>query len=82
MYTKLISPIVVVAAKTISDPSKAITTIPHYNSPESTISTVTHEIRQTGGEATPIQVDVRSEKSIQNLIDQTISVRTKTSSTQ
>ncbi|KAK3185480.1 hypothetical protein K4F52_005790 [Lecanicillium sp. MT-2017a] len=64
---------VVVAAKTISDPSKPITTIPHYNSQDSTISTVTHEIRQAGGEATPIQVDVRSEASIQNLVDQTIS---------
>lgn len=65
---------VVVAAKTVSDPSKPLASNPNPNSPESTITTVTQEIRQAGGEATAIQVDVRSEQSIQNMVDQTIAV--------
>lgn len=68
------SPIVVVAAKTITDPSKPITSIPNPKSNESTITTVSYEIRQAGGEAHPIQVDVRSEESINSLIEQTIAV--------
>ncbi|KAM3509670.1 hypothetical protein MY10362_000464 [Beauveria mimosiformis] len=63
---------VVVAAKTVSDPSKPITSIPDPKSNESTITTVSYEIRQAGGEAHPIQVDVRSEESVNSLIAQTI----------
>ncbi|OAQ97533.1 hypothetical protein LLEC1_08167, partial [Akanthomyces lecanii] len=63
---------VVVAAKTVSDPSKPITAIPDPKSNESTITTVSHEIRQAGGEAHPVQVDVRSEESVNSLIQQTI----------
>ncbi|TQS33868.1 hypothetical protein Golomagni_05773 [Golovinomyces magnicellulatus] len=63
---------VVVAAKTVSDPSKPLPKNPNPKSQESTITTVTQEIRNAGGEATPIQVDVRSEQSVQALIDQTI----------
>ncbi|KAJ6780510.1 hypothetical protein PWT90_07334 [Aphanocladium album] len=63
---------VVVAAKTVSDPSKPITSIPNPKSNDSTITTVSYEIRQAGGEAHPIQVDVRSEESVNSLIQQTI----------
>ncbi|KAM3453461.1 hypothetical protein MY3296_003692 [Beauveria thailandica] len=63
---------VVVAAKTVSDPSKPITSIPDPKSNESTITTVSYEIRQAGGEAHPIQVDVRSEESVNSLVAQTI----------
>ncbi|ATY64332.1 short chain dehydrogenase [Cordyceps militaris] len=63
---------VVVAAKTVSDPSKPITTIPDPKSNESTITTVSYEIRQAGGEAHPVQVDVRHEESVNALVEQTI----------
>ncbi|CEJ89504.1 Putative Short chain dehydrogenase [[Torrubiella] hemipterigena] len=63
---------VVVAAKTVSDPSKPIPKNPNPKSQESTITTVTQEIRNAGGEATAIQVDVRSEESVQALVDKTI----------
>ncbi|TQV99944.1 hypothetical protein V2A60_005362 [Cordyceps javanica] len=63
---------VVVAAKTVTDPSKPITSIPDPKSNESTITTVSYEIRQAGGEAHPIQVDVRSEESVNSLVEQTI----------
>ncbi|EJP65177.1 short chain dehydrogenase [Beauveria bassiana ARSEF 2860] len=63
---------IVVAAKTVSDPSKPITSIPDPKSNESTITTVSYEIRQACGEAHPIQVDVRSEESVNSLIAQTI----------
>ncbi|KAG9257302.1 uncharacterized protein F5Z01DRAFT_671739 [Emericellopsis atlantica] len=63
---------VVVAAKTASAPGTT-TEDPDPNSPASTITTVTNEIRKAGGEATAIQVDVRFEESIKSLISQTIS---------
>ncbi|KAI6783857.1 Hydroxysteroid dehydrogenase-like protein-like protein [Emericellopsis cladophorae] len=63
---------VVVAAKTTSAPGTTTET-PDPNSPASTITTVTNEIRKAGGDATAIQVDVRFEESIKSLISQTIS---------
>ncbi|KAK5990031.1 Hydroxysteroid dehydrogenase-like 2-like protein [Cladobotryum mycophilum] len=63
---------VVVAAKSISDPSKPIPFPPNPKSQDSTITTVTQEIIHAGGDATAIQVDVRDEKSVQKLIDDTI----------
>lgn len=64
----------VVAAKSISDPLQPLPSNPNPKSPQSTISTVTKEILDAGGEAIPLQVDVRSEQSVQILIDQVISV--------
>lgn len=69
---------VVVAAKTISDPSKPIPVNPDPKSPDSTITTVTNEIIAAGGQATAIQVDVRYTENVENLIKQTISVRPHT----
>ncbi|KAM0436926.1 hypothetical protein ACHAPT_002639 [Fusarium lateritium] len=65
---------VIVAAKTISDPSKPnIPFPPDPNSPSSTITTVAREITEAGGQATAIQVDVRSPESVDNLISKTLS---------
>ncbi|CAJ0553989.1 Ff.00g125010.m01.CDS01 [Fusarium sp. VM40] len=65
---------VVVAAKTISDPSNLPNPFPpNPNSSASTITTVAREITSAGGDATAIQVDVRYPDSIDSLISQTIS---------
>jgi hypothetical protein len=63
---------VVVAAKSTSDASKATPFPPDPKSPQSTISTVEREIREAGGEATAVQVDVRDFANVQNLVDKTI----------
>jgi hypothetical protein len=47
---------------------------PDPNSPQSTVSTVEREIRETGGEATAIAVDTRKFESIQELVEKTIKV--------
>ncbi|KAF4461554.1 reductase [Fusarium albosuccineum] len=66
---------IVVAAKTISDPSKPAEPFPpNPNSSASTITTVAREITTAGGHATAVQVDVRSPESIDNLISKTLSV--------
>ncbi|KAI9166697.1 Hydroxysteroid dehydrogenase-like protein 2 [Paramyrothecium foliicola] len=65
---------VVVAAKTLSDPSKPTRFPPSPNSPESTITTVTREIVEAGGDAVAIQVDVRDPASVNSLVERTISV--------
>ncbi|KAM0343247.1 hypothetical protein ACHAPU_008697 [Fusarium lateritium] len=65
---------VVVAAKTISDPSNLPEPFPpNPNSSASTITTVAREIIAAGGDAAAIQVDVRYPESIDSLISQTIS---------
>ncbi|KAF5661544.1 oxidoreductase [Fusarium heterosporum] len=65
---------VVVAAKTISDPSSLSEPFPpNPNSSASTITTVAREIIAAGGDAAAIQVDVRYPESIDALISQTIS---------
>ncbi|KAI1637151.1 NAD(P)-binding protein [Biscogniauxia mediterranea] len=63
---------VVVAAKSTSDASAAVPFPPDPNSPQSTITTVEREIREAGGEATAIPVDVRDFEAIQKLVDRTI----------
>jgi hypothetical protein len=63
-----------VAAKTTSNAATANPFPPNPNSPQSTINTVAREIKEAGGEATAIQVDVRAAESIQHLIDQTVKV--------
>ncbi|KIL90949.1 hypothetical protein FAVG1_05645 [Fusarium avenaceum] len=65
---------VVVAAKTVSDPSNLPNPFPpNPNSSASTITTVAREITSAGGDATAIQVDVRYPDSVDSLISQTIS---------
>ena len=64
----------VVAAKTTSDAQTAHPFPPDPNSPQSTINTVEREIREAGGDATAIPVDVRDFESIQKLVERTIEV--------
>ncbi|KAH6963763.1 hypothetical protein HG530_002961 [Fusarium avenaceum] len=65
---------VVVAAKTVSDPSNLPNPFPpNPNSSASTITTVAREITSAGGDATAIQVDVRYPDSVDSLISQTMS---------
>jgi NAD(P)-dependent dehydrogenase (short-subunit alcohol dehydrogenase family) len=63
-----------VAAKSTSDASQTKPFPPDPNSSASTISTVAREILEAGGAATAIPVDTRDFASIQQLIDQTISI--------
>ena len=64
---------VIVAAKSTSDASTTTPFPPDPNSPASTISTVAREIREAGGEATPLPVDTRDYTSIEALVANTIS---------
>ncbi|KAL2041503.1 hypothetical protein N7G274_005885 [Stereocaulon virgatum] len=66
--------IVIVSAKTTSDPTLCTPFPPDPNSPSSTINTVALEITSTGGTATPIAVDTRSPASIQALVTATIAL--------
>ncbi|KAI4935997.1 hypothetical protein J4E85_001325 [Alternaria conjuncta] len=63
---------VVVAAKSTSDASKCSPFPPDPNSAASTISTVTREIHESGGEATAISVDTRDYTSIERMVAETI----------
>jgi NAD(P)-dependent dehydrogenase (short-subunit alcohol dehydrogenase family) len=73
-FRRMLSEVVVVAAKSTSDPSKLKTFPPDPNSSDSTISTVEREIREAGGEAAAIQVDTRRYESVKTLVDQTVKV--------
>jgi hypothetical protein len=66
--------LVVVAAKSTSDARSVVVFPPDPNSPQSTISTVEREIREAGGSATAITVDVRDFESVQRCVDKTIEV--------
>ncbi|KAF2735100.1 NAD(P)-binding protein [Polyplosphaeria fusca] len=66
--------VVVVAAKTTSDASKAHPFPPDPNSHQSTISTVEREIREAGFEASAVTVDTRDFDSIQRMVDETIRI--------
>jgi NAD(P)-dependent dehydrogenase (short-subunit alcohol dehydrogenase family) len=63
---------VVVAAKTTSDAYKANPFPPDPNSPQSTINTVVREIKDAGGDALAMPVDVRDFDSIRKLVDETV----------
>ncbi|KAI0408736.1 hypothetical protein F4802DRAFT_548857 [Xylaria palmicola] len=65
---------VVVAAKSTSDALSVSPFPPDPNSPQSTISTVEREIREAGGEATAIAVDVRDFQSVQRCVDKTVEI--------
>jgi len=61
-----------VAAKSTSAAAKVHPFPPNPNSAQSTISTVEREIREAGGEATAIAVDVRDYGDVQRLVAGTI----------
>ncbi|KAI8626867.1 NAD(P)-binding protein [Xylariaceae sp. FL1651] len=65
---------VVVAAKSTSDAQSITPFPPDPNSPQSTISTVEREIREAGGSATAIAVDVRDFQSVQRCVNKTIEI--------
>jgi NAD(P)-dependent dehydrogenase (short-subunit alcohol dehydrogenase family) len=60
------------AAKTTSDANKTTPFPPDPNSPSSTINTVEREIREAGGQAASIAVDVRDPTQIQHAVDETV----------
>lgn len=62
------------AAKTTSDASKTTPFPPDPNSSKSTISTVEREIRESGGRAATVAVDVRDATQIQHAVDETVRV--------
>lgn len=63
---------VVVAARTTSDAYKANPFPPDPNSPESTINTVVREIKEAGGDALALQVDVQDLESVKSVVDETV----------
>ncbi|KAI1365170.1 hypothetical protein F5Y08DRAFT_304644 [Xylaria arbuscula] len=65
---------VVVAAKSISDATSVSPFPPDPNSPQSTISTVEREIREAGGDATAIALDVRDCESVKRCVDKTVEI--------
>ncbi|OJD25480.1 hypothetical protein ACJ73_03144 [Blastomyces percursus] len=69
--------LVVVSAKTTSDPSKTTPFPPDPNSLESTINTVEREIREAGGEAIALAVDTRDVDAINHLVKQTVDTHGK-----
>jgi len=68
---------VVVAAKSTSDASNVVPFPPDPNSSKSTINTVAREIKENGGVATPIAVDVRDVESIKSLVTRTVEIYTR-----
>lgn len=65
---------VVVAAKTTSNAYETVPFPPNPNSSESTISTVEREIRESGGEASALPVDVRDVAQVENLVHETVRI--------
>lgn len=62
------------AAKTTSDASKTVPFPPDPNSSKSTINTVEREIREAGGHAASVAVDVRDAAQIQRAVNETVRV--------
>lgn len=65
---------VVVAAKSTSNAYETTPFPPGPNSSKSTISTVEREIREAGGDATAIPVDVRDTAQIESLVKETVRI--------
>jgi NAD(P)-dependent dehydrogenase (short-subunit alcohol dehydrogenase family) len=65
---------VMVTAKSVTDPAKlaSVAFPPDPKSSDSTITTVAREIQQAGGEASAIQVDVRSPEAVNALVSQVL----------
>ncbi|CRL20878.1 Short-chain dehydrogenase/reductase SDR [Penicillium camemberti] len=65
---------VMLSAKTTSDASKVTPFPPDPNSSQSTINTVEREIREAGGHAATVAVDVRDAAQIQHAVEETVRV--------
>ncbi|KAF9887555.1 hypothetical protein FE257_010133 [Aspergillus nanangensis] len=63
---------VVVAAKSTSNADKTVPFPPNPNSSQSTISTVVREIKEAGGQAFAIQVDVRDVAQVDHMVKETV----------
>lgn len=63
-----------IAAKSTSDPSALKSFPPDPNSQHSTISTVEREVREAGGDAYAVAVDVRDFDSVQKMVHEVIMV--------
>ncbi|KAH2667870.1 hypothetical protein LV164_006222 [Aspergillus fumigatus] len=63
---------VVVAAKTTSNAYATLPFPPDPNSSQSTINTVEREIKESGGEAFALPVDVRDVKQVENLVHEAV----------
>ncbi|KAF5866091.1 hypothetical protein ETB97_001169 [Aspergillus alliaceus] len=63
---------VVVAAKTTSNAYETVPFPPDPNSNKSTIATVEREIKEAGGKAFAIQVDVRDVSQVENMVKETV----------
>lgn len=61
-----------VAGKTTSDASTCSPFPPDPNSQQSTINTVVREIREAGGEALAVQLDVRDFENVQEMVKKTV----------
>jgi NAD(P)-dependent dehydrogenase (short-subunit alcohol dehydrogenase family) len=61
-----------VAAKTTSNPYETVPFPPDPNSNKSTIATVEREIKEAGGTAFAIQVDVRDVSQVENMVKETV----------
>lgn len=66
--------LVMLAAKTTSDATNTIPFPPDPNSSQSTINTVEREIREAGGHAATVAVDVRDAAQIQHAVDETVRI--------
>lgn len=62
------------AAKTTSNAHETVPFPPNPNSSESTINTVEREIRESGGEASALPVDVRDVAQVENLVHETVRI--------
>ncbi|KAF7528724.1 hypothetical protein PCG10_010260 [Penicillium crustosum] len=62
------------SAKTTSDASKVTPFPPDPNSSQSTINTVEREIREAGGHAATVAVDVRDAAQIQHAVEETVRI--------
>ncbi|KAJ5371979.1 Short-chain dehydrogenase/reductase SDR [Penicillium concentricum] len=65
---------VMLSAKTTSDASTVTPFPPDPNSSQSTINTVEREIREAGGHAATVAVDVRDAAQIQHAVEETVRV--------
>ncbi|CAI7663158.1 unnamed protein product [Penicillium crustosum] len=65
---------VMLSAKTTSDASKVTPFPPDPNSSQSTINTVEREIREAGGHAATVAVDVRDAAQIQHAVEETVRI--------
>jgi len=72
---------VAISGKTVSNAYTVSSFPPDPNSQESTINTVAREVGEAGGDALPVQVDVRSFENVQDMVERVIQVCTLTGAT-